>query len=106
MPLCAEAVAAITLRMLRCGRLYPACATFLSFDGWLRQQDWSGLRAEDAVVQPDGVTGLFFGVRARGEKSKTGPNQGLVLRTLWLRPKGCVGRAPGVCLYLTSRPEP
>ena len=38
------------------------------------------MRAEDVVVQPDGATGLFFGVRARGEKSKTGTHQGLVLR--------------------------
>ena len=80
MPLCRESIGAIALQMLRQGRLHAACITLLSFDGWLRQQDWNGLRREDVVAERGGATALFFGVRTRGEKSKTGTNQGLVLQ--------------------------
>ena len=43
MPLCKETVGAVASRMLQRGRVYAAVVTLLSFDGWLRQQDWSGL---------------------------------------------------------------
>ena len=106
MPFCKETVGAVAARMLQRGRVYAAVVTLLSCDGWLRQQDWNGLRSEDVVEDGvNGKVGLFFGVRERGEKSKTGTNQGLVLQIPLvneLLKLLKVGLAPGDLLFPLS----
>ena len=56
-----------------------ADALRLSIDGYLREQDWEGLRPEDIEVAPDGSVALIFGQVKRGERSKTGHDQGILL---------------------------
>ena len=50
----------------------------LSQDGYLREQDWESLQAQD-VQQAGQVTALLFGRAERGERSKTGHGQGLLV---------------------------
>jgi hypothetical protein len=55
----------------------------LSYDCYLRSQDWRELRAAD--VHTDGASvALLFGVQERGQKSKTGTNQGVVVSRSWI----------------------
>ena len=50
----------------------------LSQDGYLREQDWEQLRTEDVQDTGD-VMALLFGRAERGERSKTGQGQGLLV---------------------------
>eukprot|EP00969_Alexandrium_andersonii_P084394 3722640-Alexandrium_andersonii.AAC.1 len=61
----------------------------LSFDGYLREMDWeqllvgdiydAGLTAVDEEGQQQPVVALVLGRAERGQKSKTGHNQGLLI---------------------------
>ena len=50
----------------------------LSQDGFLREQDWEQLRPEDVQDACDTMA-LLFGRVGRGERSKTGHNQGILI---------------------------
>ena len=50
----------------------------VAIDGYLREQDLSELRARDVVCDERDVT-LLFGRSSRGERSKTGRDQGVSL---------------------------
>jgi hypothetical protein len=50
----------------------------LIFDCYLRAGDWAKLRKEDCFVS-DGKLALILGSAERGEKAKTGYNQGVVI---------------------------
>ena len=71
-------------------------ACHIAEDGYLREQDFLQLRVGDCLFSGDVVT-LMLGVASRGESSKTGRNQGVVLDSplscslLWKR---CQGRKP------------
>ena len=62
-----------------------ADACLLSFDCYLREQDWCQLRASDVADTrrnkggADGDMALLLGVQSRGERVKTGMHQGCVL---------------------------
>ena len=55
-----------------------ADAALLAFDCYLREQDWEMMRVSD-VVTADGVTGIRLGVQERGERVKTGQEQGVLV---------------------------
>ena len=77
-PMSHEAVISISLELARRGYLLDSVVVLLADDCYLRGQDWQGLRGEDISVSDAGVS-LLFGVRERGEKVKTGSNQGVVI---------------------------
>ena len=74
-PCCREVVALVVLRLWELGHLYAGCAVLLSYVMLAREQDWVQLRGADVVGAGDDVA-LLLGVSQRGEKSKTGANQG------------------------------
>ena len=53
-------------------------ACLIAVDGYLREQDFLNLQVQD-VAFSEGVATLLLGVASRGESSKTGRNQGVVL---------------------------
>ena len=55
-----------------------ADAALLAFDCYLREQDWELMRACD-VVMADGVMAIRLGVQERGERVKTGQEQGVLV---------------------------
>ena len=66
------------------GFMLEALLVELALDCYLRSSDWEKLRAAD--VHDDGVsTALILGSAERGEKAKTGPNQGVVIDSAVLR---------------------
>ena len=78
-PVPMEAVALVICRLFRSGRLIEGSAVLTQLDGWLREQDWGQLRAEDVSEGPGGQLAFTLGRRERGEKVKTGANQGVVI---------------------------
>ncbi|CAK0829119.1 unnamed protein product [Prorocentrum cordatum] len=58
--------------------LTAADAALLAFDCYLREQDWELMRVSD-VVSADGVTAIRLGVQERGERVKTGQEQGVLI---------------------------
>ena len=83
-PMAKETVGAIAEHLLAKGRFMLAVIVLLSFDCFLREQDWEGLRCRDVAREPSGRMALLFGVRERGEKAKTGSNQGVVVDDEWV----------------------
>eukprot|EP00972_Heterocapsa_arctica_P009704 1428873-Heterocapsa_arctica.AAC.1 len=69
--------------MIEDGHILEAIIVFLCSDGWLREQDWEMLQSSDCSEEASGRIALSLGVRARGEKVKTGSNQGVVLEIPW-----------------------
>jgi len=69
--------------LLAKGRIYPAWIALLSMDCYLRSQDWRGLVGADISYDRRGVA-LVFGRSTRGESSKGGPNQGVVVARGWI----------------------
>ena len=55
-----------------------ADAALLAFDCYLREQDWELMKAGD-VVEAGGVTAIRLGAQERGERVKTGQEQGVLL---------------------------
>jgi integrase len=84
LPMPQEAVGAVAAACMRVGEEAVALVAWLSFDCLLRQQDWRGLRTEDVSIDREEVS-FRFGVRARGERVKTGSDQGVSIDRLWLR---------------------
>ena len=87
-PICEEAWAALTVAALRGEDEQGALINGLSLDCLLRGQDWSRLRLSD-VKESETRSGslevaLRLGVRARGERTKTGAGQGVVVERPWL----------------------
>jgi len=79
-PIVEELVAAIVVTLTRSGYVEAGAVAWVAFDGLCRSQDWSKLLAGD--VSDDGThVAMEFGVQERGERSKTGHNQGVVART-------------------------
>ena len=73
-----ETIGAIFLKLISGGALLEAIIVLLSFDCFLREQDWEQLRTEDVQDTGD-VMALLFGRAERGERSKTGQGQGLLV---------------------------
>ena len=78
-PLTRETVASIALFMVGLGALHEAVIVLLSLDCFLREQDWEHLRKDGITIDAHFNTALLFGVRERGEKVKTGTNQGVII---------------------------
>ena len=79
-PLALEAIGTIVLDLCMRGEVYPAVVVLLSVDCFLREQDWEGLLRRDVATDSHGQVALLFGVRERGQKVKTGSNQGVLVR--------------------------
>ena len=77
-PLASTTIAAVALDMTRRGHLLEALALWLSEDCYLREQDWHQLLGSD-VFTDGATTAIVMGVRERGQKVKTGSNQGVSL---------------------------
>lgn len=84
-PLARETCYLLAERMIADGEVEACVVTLLALDGYLREQDWEQLRGEDIVVSsPEkshelpGVA-LLLGRKHRGERSKTGQEQGVKL---------------------------
>ena len=80
-PLAKESVACVALRLFERGFLHEGIIVLLSYDCFLREQDWESLRRDDVASDDTLQTALLFGVRERGERSKTGSNQGVYSST-------------------------
>ena len=76
----------------------------LIFDCYLRSSDWEKLRKED-IYRSGETVAIILGVSERGEKAKTGPNQGvivdcpLIAEALWSKAQAL---QPGAVLFSTS----
>jgi len=69
-------VALIADALREAGEHEAADIVILSADMYLRESDWSMLRAGD-VVNANGLVAIMLGVAERGEMAKTGPRQGV-----------------------------
>ena len=78
-PMAKETVAVIFLKLLAGGWFLEAIVVILSFDCFLREQDWEMLIKSDVAIDNTGRTALLFGVRERGQKVKTGTNHGVIV---------------------------
>ena len=77
-PLASCTIAAIAMWMTEKGWLLEALALLLSEDCYLREQDWHQLTKRDLFATHDQVS-IVMGVRERGQKVKTGSNQGVTI---------------------------
>ena len=88
-PACRESVHVMSEALMKKGRVDEAIAVEIALDGYLREQDWAQLRAEDVMTdwRDGGIcsTALLFGRRHRGESVKTGQEQGVQLESPLLR---------------------
>lgn len=91
-PLSWESVGAAIEVAAEAGDFWSMVAMLISFDCWLREQEWVQLRRGDIAAHgpieeflrdgsgPDLIeVALLFGVRERGQNVKTGSNQGVIL---------------------------
>jgi len=78
-PVPMESVGLIIYYLFQAGLLIEGAAVLTQLDGWLREQDWQQLRGDDVAEGPGGQMALTLGRRDRGEKVKTGANQGVIL---------------------------
>lgn len=65
------------------GLIYDAWIVGISYDAYLRTQDWSQVRGAD-VYEHHMQVALVSGIAERGEASKTGHNQDVTLSRGWL----------------------
>ena len=77
-PLAPLTIGAIAMFMTKKGWLLEALALLLSEDCYLREQDWHQLTRRDLFAD-SGCVSIVMGVRERGQKVKTGSNQGVTL---------------------------
>jgi len=80
-PMSRRAVGAVAATFALEGRVQELAITVLTFDALLRCEDWRKLRAVDICCDA-GEVALRLGVPERGERTKTGTEQGV---TLWSR---------------------
>ena len=87
-PICEEAWGAVIVAFVRGGDAEGGLVRGLSFDCLLRGKDWSKLRLEDVTSSTRGdgslEVSLMLGVRKRGETTKTGSRQGVVVGRQWV----------------------
>ena len=87
-PICEEAWAAVIVAFVRDADEEGGLVSAVSLDCLLRGQDWSKLRLEDVAfnTRADGSleASLMLGARKRGETTKTGSRQGVVVERQWV----------------------
>lgn len=74
--------------MISRGKLLEALVVLLSYDAYLREQDWEGLRGEDIKTsrqKGELRVALELGPRKHGEKRKTGSDQGVEIEDEWVK---------------------
>jgi predicted MarR family transcription regulator len=79
-----------------------------SMDLYLRQGEWRQLKAEDIFIDTDGKVAFVLGVAERGERVKTGHNQGVVLDSVELSKEWrekINSLAPGAPIFNFSQAE-
>ena len=64
--------------LFRRGEYEAGLIVLLSFDCYLRESDWQALAPPD-IVDDGSLVALVLGVSERGERTKTGANQGMVI---------------------------
>lgn len=82
-PIARETLAVVILKMIELGYIEEAVIVWVSYDAYLREQDWQNLLPQDISISGR-VVALLFGVRSRGSASKTGSNQGVILEDTYL----------------------
>jgi len=104
-PVPEELVWLIAHHFFTTGDLESGIITLVSFDGYLRSEDWHQLFWED-LFSSGGLVGCVFGVSDRGMSVKGGTNQGLVFsrgvvaEAIWAL-RGC--RSEGEKLFRMSQ---
>ena len=87
-PICEEAWASLIVAALRGDDEQGALINATSLDCLLRGQDWSRLRLADVSTSTTRSgsleVALKLGVRGRGERTKTGAGQGVIVERPWL----------------------
>jgi len=87
-PICEEAWAAIIVAFMRAGDEECGLITALTFDCLFRGQDWSRLQLSDVSimfgVDDQIIVALRLGPRVRGESTKTGSDQGVIIERGWI----------------------
>ena len=86
-PIPLQAIIVIAIRMIELGHPEAALATLLAEDGYLRESDWSMIQVTDIVTEGQPQTprvALILGAQERGDTTKTGDNQGIVVETLFV----------------------
>lgn len=78
-----EAVLTIIEHLCKNGRADRALCIWLMMDAYLRQQDWQQIRKEDVADDGQNMS-ILFGRRERGESSKTGVQQGVIVENPWV----------------------
>ena len=73
-----EVITVVVRELVKEGRYEEGVAIWFLYDVYAREQDLDGLRGEDIAGRGDSCA-VRFGVAARGERSKTGPDQGAVV---------------------------
>ena len=73
-----EVITVAVRELMKEERFEEAVAIWFLYDVYAREQDLDGLRGEDISGRGDSCA-VRFGVAARGERSKTGPDQGAVV---------------------------
>ena len=79
-----ETWGALLRALLTRGEVESAVIVAISVDCYLRGQDWRQLRARDVQVA-SGQMSIALGVAERGETTKTGQTQGVVVSRPWVR---------------------
>jgi hypothetical protein len=82
-PLPPEAIGVMALTLVHRGCFQAALGVLMAFDGFLRGQDIFALRGGDLIRDASGFA-LALGRRVRGQRSKTGTDQGVILDRRWL----------------------
>ena len=80
-----EAIARIGTHVILEGFVMEGVVVFLIFDAWLREQDWEMLRGEGCALDNTWQMALRLGRRHRGDKVKTGSDQGVIIANDWVR---------------------
>lgn len=76
--MCEEAVFFCAVEMMREGRIYQGFTVLMSYDCYMRTQDWRKVIGRE-IVDDDRSCSLRSGCVDRGLESKTGPGQGVVV---------------------------
>ena len=79
------AVGAMIARLWESGEQAAAEIVAVDFDCCLRGGEWQRIHPEDIDLAADGAVAIRLGILARGEQTKTGPNQGVVVATEHVR---------------------
>jgi len=106
-PLPPEIVYAVIWLCFKWGAVAEGMWIWLSMDGYLRQQDCRIIRGEDIADDKSGIA-ITLAPRSRGERVKTGSNQGFEIDCpvlVWAFRMFVSGLAPGCKVFTIDTPQ-